>query len=329
MKIMTRSQFFRHSSWGRVRRLGLIWCSLLLALLIAACQQGATTTPSTPTAQPTVVTTSTMITDWVRQVAGDRLPVVGILQPGSDPHLYEPVPQDLKTIETAALIFYNGYNLEPALIRLIESAGEGVRRVPLGEKVPPLIAGKEPDPHVWGDVQRVRTMVGHIATALGDLQPQDRSTFTQNAEAYQAQLQRLDAWIRAQIATIPPTQRRLVTTHDAFQYYAQTYGLTVPGTLIGLSTEEQPSAQTAKNLAQSIREQKIPTIFTETTLNPQLIRTIAQEAGVEVSPQELYSDSIGALGSPGDSYITMMVSNTRAITLGLGGQVTEFTAAGL
>jgi manganese/iron transport system substrate-binding protein len=137
-------------------------------------------------------------------------------------------------------------------------------------------------------------------------------------------LQQLDRWIEQQIATIPENQRKLVTTHDAFQYYARAYGLEITGTLIGISTEEQPSAQTVSKLADSIRKSQVTAIFAETTINPKLITTVAEEAGVKLAENELYSDSIGAQGSDGDSYIKMLVSNTETIVEALGGKVTAF-----
>jgi manganese/iron transport system substrate-binding protein len=115
-----------------------------------------------------------------------------------------------------------------------------------------------------------------------------------------------------------------VTTHDAFQYYANAYRLSIIGTLIGISTEEQPSAQTVQRLVESVKTARVPTIFAETTINPALIRTVAQEAGVKVAERSLYSDSIGAPGSDGDSYINMMVANTRSIVESLGGKSTPF-----
>ena len=139
-----------------------------------------------------------------------------------------------------------------------------------------------------------------------------------------AELNQVDEWISQQIATIPEAQRKLVTTHDAFQYFTNAYGLEMAGTLIGISTEEQPSAQTVKNLANDIRKMQIPAIFAETTINPQLIKTVAEEAGVELAPQELYSDSLGAPGSEGDSYLKMLIANTKSIVESLGGEYREF-----
>ncbi|MEA5451042.1 zinc ABC transporter substrate-binding protein [Leptolyngbya sp. CCNP1308] len=272
------------------------------------------------------MSTSTVIADWVAEVGGDQIELTSILQPGADPHVYEPVPADTIAFEDADLIFYNGYDLEPNLIRLLNAAGVDAQRVALGEVVPPLDlqtgATTVPDPHVWGDVSNAVPMVEAIRDQLIELAPDQAELFTANAAAYIGELNQLHDWIGVQTATIPPEQRQLVTTHDAFQYYASAYGLTVVGTLIGLSTEEQPSARTVQQLVASIQGLGVPAIFAETTINPQLITTVADESGVTLAPQALYSDSIGAPGSDGDSYLTMMAANTRSIVENLGGTVT-------
>ncbi len=166
-------------------------------------------------------------------------------------------------------------------------------------------------------------MVKKIRDQLIELSPEDKEIFTENAAQLIRELENLDRWITAAIKTIPPSQRQLVTTHDAFQYYAHAYGLKVAGTLIGISTEEQPSAQTVKNLADAIKNLQVPAIFAETTINPALITTVAAEAGVKLAPQQLYSDSIGAVGTRGDSYVKMLRENTRSIVESLGGKVPE------
>jgi manganese/iron transport system substrate-binding protein len=278
--------------------------------------------------RPNVVSTSTILADWTAQVGGDEIDLVGILSPGEDPHIYEPVPADSRAFEEADLVFYNGYNLEPGLIRMMEASAQNARRVAIGEVVPPLqleTAGQTaPDPHVWGNVENAIVMVEAIRDELITLSPDEQAIFTENADQLIAELEQLHTWIQQQTETIPPNQRQLVTTHDAFQYYANAYGLTVAGTLIGISTEEQPSAQTIQQLVETIRGFGVPAIFAETTINPQLISTVAEEAGVELAPQELYSDSIGAPGSDGETYIQMMIANTRAIVENLGGEVEEF-----
>lgn len=307
----------------------LAWLMVVVGAGLVGCN-GAETGASTNLGEaerPAVVATNTLIADWAEQVGGDHIDLTSILQPGTDPHVYEPVPADSVAFEQADLILYNGYNLEPGLMRLLTAAGANAQHLAVGEVVPPLNlddAGQTvPDPHVWGDVSNVVPMVEAIRDELIDLAPDQAETFTANAARYIDELTQLHDWIAAQTATIPPAQRQLVTTHDAFQYYANAYGLTVAGTLIGISTEEQPSAQTVQQLVTVIQNLGVPAIFAETTLNPQLIRTVAQEAGVTLAPQELYADSMGTPGSEGDSYVRMMAANTRAIVTNLGGTVTD------
>jgi len=272
--------------------LKLISVAVGFSFLLAGCGEGAKN--SNDEDLPQVVSTSTIIADLTATIGGDEIAHQGILQPGADPHVYEPTPKDSVALEKADLILYNGFNLEPALIKMINSTGVQAKKYAVGEVVEPLYfeyqGQKQLDPHVWGD----------------------------------GELGQIDQWIIKQIATIPQNQRKLVTTHDAFQYFTTAYGLEMAGTLIGISTEEQPSAQTVKNLANSIKKMQIPAIFAETTINPQLIKTVAEEAGVKLAPQELYSDSIGAKGSEGDTYIKMLIANTKSIVESLGGNYEAF-----
>lgn len=304
----------------KILGMGLIFATLL------SCTAGIR--PPETSQRPQVVSTSTMLTDLTAEIAGEEIKLMGILAPGADPHTYEPVPADTKALETAQLILYNGYNLEPALIKMIHAAGVNAKKLAVGELVKPLDmeyeGQKVPDPHVWGNVANAIAMVNGIRDALIEISPEDRDIFQANAARLTAELQQLDTWISQQIATIPPERRKLVTTHDAFQYYATAYGLEVAGTLIGISTEEKPSAQTLSLLVEKIKKTGVPAIFAETTINPSLIQTVAAEAKVKLAPQKLYADSIGVPGSEADSYIKMMVSNTRTIVEALGGTYQPF-----
>ncbi|MBD2346791.1 metal ABC transporter substrate-binding protein [Anabaena subtropica] len=304
--------------------------AVFLALLVDGCATGNSnpTTPGTES-KPQVVATSTIIADLAQEVGGEDIQLTGILKPGTDPHVYEPVPADSRVLEKADLILYNGYNLEPGLIKLMNAAGGNARKLAVGEVVKPLQLDKGqgevvPDPHVWGSAENAATMVNAIRDGLIELSPKDREKYTQRALELTGELKQLHSWINQQIQTIPPNNRQLVTTHDAFQYYGRAYGIAIAGTLIGISTEEQPSAQTVKRLVDSIKKIGVPAIFAETTINPALIKTVAQEAGIKLASNELYSDSIGAKGSDGDSYIKMMEANTRTIVEALGGKYTPF-----
>ncbi|AFY49899.1 ABC-type metal ion transport system, periplasmic component/surface adhesin [Nostoc sp. PCC 7524] len=315
---------------SKARYFGKALLGVLLGLSIYGCTQAnSSRTNSVADGKPQVVATNTIIADLADEVGGEEIQLTGILEPGADPHVYEPVPADSRLMEEADLILYNGYNLEPGLIKLMNAAGGKARKLAVGEIVKPLQLdeGKGevvPDPHVWGSAENAIAMVNAIRDALIELSPSDKATFTQNAAQLTQELQQLHTWINQQIQTIPPQKRQLVTTHDAFQYYGQTYGLAIAGTLIGISTEEQPSAQTVQRLVESIKKIGVPAIFAETTINPALIKTVAQEAGVQLASNELYSDSIGAKDSDGDSYIKMMESNTRTIVEALGGKYIPF-----
>ncbi|MFN6464813.1 MAG: metal ABC transporter substrate-binding protein [Nostoc sp. DedVER02] len=302
---------------------------MLLPLALLSCTQKDSNPNSTKGDKPRVVATSTVIADLTQEVAGDEIQLSGILKPGTDPHVYEPVPADSRVLEEADLILYNGYNLEPGLIKLMNASGGKARKIPVGEVVKSLQLDKGkgevvPDPHVWGSAENAIAMTNAIRDALIELSPEDKDKFTQNASQLTSELKQLHSWINQQIQTIPADKRKLVTTHDAFQYYGRAYGIAIAGTLIGISTEEQPSAQTVQRLVESIKKIGVPAIFSETTINPALIKTVAQEAGVKLAPNQLYSDSIGAKGSPGDSYIKMMQVNTRSIVEALGGEYTPF-----
>lgn len=306
------------------KRWGLIIFSVI-SFGLSSCEESDTLENN----KPTVVTTSTIITDWTEEIGGDAIEVIGILEPGADPHVYEPVPADSRSIEKADLIFYNGYNLEPELIKIIKGSGNSEqKRFAVGEVITPLDYNYDgqsvPDPHVWGDVENAIEIINAIVDQLIELSPENEAEFKDNATEYRKTLEKLHTWISEQIETIPPDQRQLVTTHDAFQYYADAYGLEITGTLIGISTEEQPSAKTVKNLSDALKESNVPAIFAETTINPILIQTVANEAGVKLAAQKLYSDSIGALDSEAGSYVGMLTVNTRTIVEALQGDYTPF-----
>ncbi|QSV66257.1 MAG: zinc ABC transporter solute-binding protein [Aphanizomenon flos-aquae DEX188] len=308
----------------------LILKSLCLGIVSSLVVVGCTSHPRhRENTKPQVVVTSTIITNLAAEIGGEEVQITGILKPGADPHIYEPVPADSRVLEEANLILYNGYNLEPGIIKLMNATGGNVKKIPVGEvaKYLKLDKGKGkivPDPHVWGSAANVISMVKAIRDSLIELSPEDKNKFVENAKRLTDELQQLHIWINQEIQTIPLDKRKLITTHDAFQYYGNAYKIAISGTLIGISTEEQPSAQTVKKLVESIKKIGVPAIFAETTINPALIKTVAEEAGVKLAPTPLFSDSIGAKGSNGDTYIKMMVANTRAIVEALGGKYTPF-----
>lgn len=306
-------------------------------------QSNLTTTNSVQTANaanghPTVVATTSILCDLTQQVAQATIDLKCMVAPGEDPHLYQPKPEDRKALEQAKLILYAGYDFEPALIKLIKATRNPAPKIAVHEAAvtQPIIgeaheheheheehaAGEAPDPHVWHDAKNGIRMVNVIRDRLNKLAPNNASSYNSNAKKITSQLTQIDNWIKSQIATIPPQQRKLVTTHDAMGYYAKAYKIPIEGALTGISTEEAPTAARVGELVKEIRNTKVPTIFAETTINPRLIEAVAREAKVKVSARELYADGLGEKGSEADTYQKMLIANTQTIVLGLGGRYT-------
>lgn len=282
--------------------------------------------------QPQVVATTDILCDLTQEIAQNTIDLTCLINPGTDPHLYQPKPEDRKVIENAKLILYAGYDFEPGLIKLIQATKNPALKIAVNEiAVPnpePFQEDGEtvPDPHVWHDAKNGIRIVETIRSNLEKLAPSNAVLYNSNAEKITSELRQVDSWIKTQVATIPPTQRKLVTTHDALGYYVKAYGLSFEGALGGLSTEEKPTAARVKALVKDIKNVGVPTIFAETTTNPRLIEAVAKEANVKVSDRELFADSLGASGTEGENYQGMLIANTRTLVEGLGGKYTPLKA---
>ncbi|GBD39990.1 Manganese-binding lipoprotein MntA [bacterium HR37] len=263
--------------------------------------------------------TVNIIGDMVAQVAGERVEVISLLPIGGDPHTYEPVPGDLKKIAESDIVFFNGLGLEKWLEKLLKNAGGTRPYVAVTDGLEPIRDERgDPDPHLWMDVTKAMGYVRNIRDALVEFDPEGEQVYRENAAGYLLELEKLDKWIFEQVETIPPQRRKLVTTHDAFRYFGQRYGFKVVGTIWGISTEDEPSAQEIAQLIDAIRRERVPAVFIETTVNPKLMERVAREAGVKVG-RKLYGDSLGPPGSGADTYIGMMRSNVLSIVQALGG----------
>ena len=280
--------------------------------------------------RPQVVATSTVICSLAKEIAGNTIDLKCLIDAGSDPHVYTPKPDDRKAIEQAKLILYSGYNFEPGLIRLIKASSNKSAKIAVGEAAVPKAlefeedGKKVSDPHLWHDTKNGMAMAKVINTQLGQVLPNQASAYNTKTQQITSNLTKLDTWIKAEVATIPMTQRKLVTTHDAFNYYSKAYGIPVLGALQGISTDEAPTPTRVAQLVREIKASGVPTIFAESTINPKLIEAVAKEAKVKVSPRELFADGLGEPGSEADSYQKMLVANTRTIVEGLGGKYTPF-----
>ncbi|MEQ9550662.1 MAG: zinc ABC transporter substrate-binding protein [Coleofasciculus sp. G3-WIS-01] len=337
------------------------WNSKVLALAIAltGCVQTNQTAVS-PTGEgtvsgdkPSVVVSHRVLCDLTKEIAQDTIQLNCLLDPNQDPHTYRSTPSHRKAVETAQLILYGGYDGEAGVEGLIEASNTSAPIVAVFEEaVPNPLEGeahhhdhgekeqgehsdheenhaadkgeKVPDPHVWHDVQNGMAMVEVIRNQLAQINPDQADLYAENAQQLTSQLDQLDTWVNAQVATIPPGKRKIVTTHDALAYYVNAYGFEAAESLQGLSTEETPSAARVKELVETIEQAKVPTIFVETTTNSTAIETVAREADVKVSEQKLIVGSLGAQNSDTGTYIGMITHNTCAIAEGLGGTCTPF-----
>lgn len=317
----------------------------LAALLPAACGGSGSTTatgtnasgaPAASAPPVRVVATTTQLGDVVRAIGGDGATVTQILQPNTDPHDYEPRPNDVKDTAGAKVVFESGDNLDRWMAKVIEQAGGSPTVVDLADatvdRQPGESSGPEAsryDPHWWHDPANVEAAVPVIAAALARADPRDRATYEANAAAYLRQLQTLDAGISACFATVPASERTLVTDHDAFGYFAHRYGVTVVGAVIpSQSTQAQPSAGDVAKLTALIRREHVKAVFPESSVNAKLAKAIAQQSGAS-SDHTLYGDTLGPKGSRGATYLSMEEANADAMVRGFTGGARGCAIAGL
>lgn len=275
--------------------------------------------------KPLVVSSTTVLDDLVLRVAGDQVRRELLVGPGGDPHSYEPTPRDQIAVEGARLIILNGYGLEPKIERMVES----VRRS--DQHVVEAAAGLSPhyeddartvpDPHMWMSIPLVKTYVANVRDALIAIDRTNADLYRANANAYVDELDLVDARIRALLDTIPSENRKLVTTHDAFRYFANEYDLDVIDTVWGVTTDAEPTADAVREMVERLRSFRVPAVFVEDSVNPKLLEAAAAEAGVRVGGS-LYSDSLGLPRSGAHTYTSMMLRNAHTLAEGLGGDAT-------
>lgn len=274
---------------------------------------------------PTVASFS-ILGDLVRQVGGERVHVDMLVGPGADSHVFQPTPTQARQLSQAKVVFSNGLGFEGWMSRLIQSANYRGLQVVASEGVKPLRnvhshatpGKKDPDhgpgsadPHAWQDVRNVLQYVNRIAQGLCQADPAGCEGYQGNASRYRRQLEALDTDIRAQWAAIPPEQRRVITSHDAFAYYREAYSVRFLAAQ-GVSTESEASAKGVGQLVRQIQREKIKALFVESISDPRLIDQIARETGVKPSGK-LFSDSLSPPGGAADSYLAMMRHNTQAL----------------
>lgn len=266
-----------------------------------------------------VVATFSILADFARNVGGERIEVTALVGPNGDTHVYQPKPADAKELVAARLILVNGLGLEGWIDRLIKASGA---------KAPVVIATKgiSPqhmreggrvglDPHAWQSIANAKIYVANIRDGLIAADPEGEAAYRANAENYLAKLDALEKEVKAEIAKIPPKQREIITTHDAFGYFGTAYGFHFIAPE-GVSTETEASARDVAKIIRQIKAEKIPAVFLENVTDPRLVRSIAAESGAKVGGT-LYSDALSPANGPASTYIDMMRNNIRELSAAL------------
>jgi zinc/manganese transport system substrate-binding protein len=323
---MTKRRFFRlrrsllHFFSRRAPKAGLAAVALVVLGLVGCSSSG----PSGDGLD--VVATTTQIGDWIGEVGGHAVSVHQILQPNTDPHEYEPRPGDVETTAKAKLVFVNGDNLDEWMGKVVSDSGSDAKVVDLGTVVPDRLPGESSgaeasryDPHWWHDPHNAEEAVREIERRLATAEPSKKEEFRRNAGAYLARLRGVDAEIAKCFDTVPARERKLVTDHDAFGYFAKRYRIDVVGAVIpSQTTQAQPSAKDLSELIALIEREGVKAVFPESSLSPKVAEAIAAQTGAS-SSYTLYGDTLGPAGSSGGTYLQMERANADSMVKGFTG----------
>lgn len=271
------------------------------------------------------VATFSILGDLVRQVGGSHVEVATLVGPGSDVHSFSPNPGDARTLARADIVVVNGLGLEGWIDRLIRASGTKAPVVVASRGVQ-AIAETDPhdhgghdhgevDPHAWQDIANVKVYVANIRDGLSKVDPAHRADYAAAATAYTDKLDALDRDTRDALTKIPPENRRIITTHDAFGYFGKAYGMTILAPQ-GLSTDSEASPRDVAAIIGQIRREHVPAVFLETVTDPRQMERIAREGGARIGG-EVYSDALTSPDGPAPTYLAMMASNVKAFTTAL------------
>jgi zinc/manganese transport system substrate-binding protein len=284
-----------------------------LSLLLAALFLGS----SSGRADLTVASLSTITTDLAKNIGGTHVKIEAIIKPGIDPHEFEPTPSDVKKVAKADLVLFTGKGMEGFLTNLEEAAGVTGKFVNVGEAVPTLMMTDEgrkvEDPHWWHSVENMKRATRLVTDRFEQADPANRGYYTGREKEYLASLNELQRWSRVKVAELPSSRRKLVTSHDALQYFARDYDFTILP-VKGISTAEEPSSQHVKEIIGVIRSQGVKAVFFESIENSRAVNQIAAETGAR-SGGVLYSDGLG--DTEASTYDSMMRHNVSTIVDGL------------
>lgn len=302
--------------------------ALLLALGLSACDRKPASAPTGSAPPLRVVCTTGMIADAARAIGGDHAQVVALMGEGVDPHLYKPTPGDIRELSDAQVIFYNGLLLEGRMVDVLVKMAAPPKRFTVavtehidhGRLREPEDFGGHADPHVWFDVSLWARAAERIRDAYIEADPAHRDAYTANAASYLDQLAELHAWCHAQIATIPKDRRVLITAHDAFGYFGAAYDIEVLA-IQGVSTDSEASVKQINQLVDTIVSRKINAVFIESSVSPKTIEALVEGCRgrghtVKIGG-ELFSDAMGAAGTPEGTYVGMVRHNVQTIVSAL------------
>jgi len=266
-----------------------------------------------------VVASFSIIGDIVQNIGGDRINLTTLVQPGSDAHVYTPTPADAKAIANARLVVTNGLKFEGWVNRLMQASASKAALVEAAAGVKGRKEEAAPghnhgglDPHAWQSVANMRIYAANIRDALIAADPAGKAAYEANATRYLAELDALETEIKAAVARIPAERRKVITSHDAFGYFEQAYGIAFIAPR-GVSTESEASAKDVAQIIRQVRREKIPAVFIENISDQRLIQQIARESGARIGGT-LYSDALSKPDGPAPTYIRMMRHNIRAIS---------------
>jgi zinc/manganese transport system substrate-binding protein len=259
-----------------------------------------------------VVASFSILGDFVRNVGGNSVSVTTLVGSDSDVHVYAPAPADAKKIADARLVIVNGLGLEGWLPRLLQASGSKAPIITATSGIALLKSGSDADPHAWQSVANARIYVANIRDALVAADPADAGVFRNNAQAYLAKLDALDREVREAVALVPQARRKVISTHDAFGYFASAYGIEFIAPL-GVSTESEASARDIAGIITQIKALRIPAVFLENISDDRLIRRISAETGARVGGT-LFSDSLTGEKGDAPTYIDMVRHNIKALT---------------
>ena len=262
-----------------------------------------------------VVASFSILGDFARNVGGERVSVTTLVGPDGDVHVYTPAPSDARKIADAKLVVINGLGLEGWLSRLVQSAGSKATMITASQGITPRKLGADADPHAWQSVANARIYVANIRDALVAADPAGAGIYRANADRYLANLDALDRDVRAAVAQIPEGRRKVISTHDAFGYFAAAYGIEFIAPQ-GVSTESEASARDIAAIVTQTKASKIPAVFLENISDPRLMRRISTETGARIGGT-LYSDSLTGEKGDAPTYIDMVRHNIKALTSAL------------